>query len=535
MLNRKNGTFEVKKTDLLGRIGQLHTKSGIIQTPALLPVIHPTNQEIPPKKIKQIGYDAVITNAYTTWKQIGEKASQIGIHKIIDFNGVVMTDSGGYQILEYGEVEVNPVTMAKYEESIQTDIAVILDHPTGLSSRRDYAKKTIQKTLDASLQTLKIKSNPEILWVGPIQGGRHLDLVAQSAIQESKLNFDIFALGSPTEIMRNYDFQLLMKMIFAAKSNIPLDKPLHLFGAGHPLTMPLAVGLGCDLFDSASYILYAREDRYLTNGGTIRLETLKSLPCSCPICVQYTASELKQVAKSERINLIAFHNLYVLKAEIQSIRQAIHDGRLWELIGAKARTHPKLWAAFKYLTSISKGLEDGTPIYKKKAIYLFSKEDLYRPEVIRHRKRIRKDIQLLSTGNLILISEIDPKPYTSLHISKMLSNEAQFNIPNQIFFISPIFGPVPLEISEVYPISQSLFAGKLPSYSYIANDLKWMIRNNKFKQIIVICLNPDLHQLMSSISRNFSCKIVDLCTYSKSDQQDVAVDQVLHIISDNSD
>ena len=64
-------------------------------------------------------------------------------------------------------------------------------------------------------------------------------------------------------------------MIIAAKKNIPTSIPLHLFGAGHPLTIPLAVALGCDTFDSASYMLYAKHDRVITEDGTRRLEELE--------------------------------------------------------------------------------------------------------------------------------------------------------------------------------------------------------------------------------------------------------------------
>ena len=78
----------------------------------------------------------------------------------------------------------------------------------------------------------------------------------------------MLALGSPVEFMESYEYKLLAEMIIAAKKNIPTSIPLHLFGAGHPLTIPLAVALGCDTFDSASYMLYAKHDRVITEDGT---------------------------------------------------------------------------------------------------------------------------------------------------------------------------------------------------------------------------------------------------------------------------
>ena len=84
------------------------------------------------------------------------------------------------------------------------------------------------------------------------------------------MGFKFFALGSPVEVMEAYDFSILAQMIPAAKYTIP-TKPIHLFGAGHPLTIPFVVALGCDMFDSASYILYAKDNRYMHTNGTSRL------------------------------------------------------------------------------------------------------------------------------------------------------------------------------------------------------------------------------------------------------------------------
>ena len=85
----------------------------------------------------------------------------------------------------------------------------------------------------------------------------------------------MLALGSPVEFMESYEYKLLASMIITAKKQIPNNIPLHLFGAGHPLTIPLAVALGCDTFDSASYILYAKHDRYIEEDKTTHLADIK--------------------------------------------------------------------------------------------------------------------------------------------------------------------------------------------------------------------------------------------------------------------
>ena len=132
--------FEILKTDLSARIGIIHTNHGKIETPAYVPVIHPVKQTIPSKKIKEMGFDLVITNAYITRKNYGSEAERKGIHKIIDFDGAIMTDSGGYQVLEYGDVDVLPPDMANFEKKILTDFAIPLDKPTGFGLPKKKAQ-----------------------------------------------------------------------------------------------------------------------------------------------------------------------------------------------------------------------------------------------------------------------------------------------------------------------------------------------------------------------------------------------------------
>jgi 7-cyano-7-deazaguanine tRNA-ribosyltransferase len=100
--------------------------------------------------------------------------------------------------------------------------------------------------------------------------------------------------------MENYRYDVLVDMIAAAKMNLPLERPLHLFGAGHPTMFALAVAMGCDLFDSAAYALYAREGRYMTESGTWRLGELDYLPCQCPKCANTTPKAVLEMPRKRR-------------------------------------------------------------------------------------------------------------------------------------------------------------------------------------------------------------------------------------------
>jgi len=385
--------FEIRDTDLAGRTGKLCTKSGCIETPAFFPVIDPLRQEVPISEVASAGFRQVITNAYLAWKRYGERAAQEGIHSILGFKGVVMTDSGAYQILEYGDVEIGPREAVEYQASIGSDIGVILDVPTGDVGRRE-AEETVRETLRRAREALDyIRGAAGTLWVLPIQGGAHLDLVEHSARESRELyeHYDIIGVGSPTVFLERYDYPTIIEMILAVKKHVPWGKPVHLFGAGHPLIIPFAAAAGVDTFDSASYILYARDDRYMTDYGVERLERLEYFPCNCPVCSRYTPQELREMPRRERTRLLALHNLYTIARAINRTRQAIREGRLWELLEETARKHPRALDSLTVMAENTGMLEKATPRSKgvPRGLRVYDAISARRPKLYRLREAIK--------------------------------------------------------------------------------------------------------------------------------------------------
>ena len=283
--------------------------------------------------------------------------------------------------------------------------------------------------------------------------------------------------------MENYDFPLLVKMILASKSFLPPDRPFHLFGAGHPLIIPLAIALGCDMFDSASYMLFAKNDRYISSSGTIRLEKLEYLPCSCRTCSSLNAQELKMMKKEERTLALARHNLSALKLVIEETKQAIWEERLWEYVRAKCSNHPSALEAFRTAArSEMPEIEIGTPRFKERGIFLFDEIDLLRPEVTRHRKRL-SDIDLSGKKHLVITPETKTKPFLNSDLFKEILDIVDLE-NTLICYASPVFGLVPSEISDVFPISQvTHHLVSFPAKDQILNARPWkridaMIRTN---------------------------------------------------------
>jgi len=510
-------SFEIKHKDLLARIGKLKTKSGTLETPLLFPVINPSIQLISPTRLKEeFGFEAVITNAYILKKRFKNEPIKKGLHKFLDFDGSIMTDSGAYQILVYGGVEVNQEEIVEYQKNIGSDIATILDIPTSWKVSKESARETVSETLKRAKDFFKLKTSDNILWVGPVQGGRHLDLVAESAKIIGKMPFQIHALGSPTEVMQNYRFDVLADMIITAKKHLPLNRPLHLFGAGHPFMFSLAVALGCDLFDSAAYALYARQNRYMTENGTWQLSNLDYFPCSCPNCMKKTPKDVLSKSKKEIETFLAEHNLFVCISEIRRIKQAIREGRLWELVEMRTHAHPALFSAVKKIKEHAEFIEKFSPVVKKRGFFFFSSVGLARPEVLHYKNQLLKNYQPpINSKILLLLPQTHKKPYHNTRIYKKVKNVIKKTLRDQselvhvCFFTAP-FGIIPIEIDEVYPLSQNEVTTPFDSETkeYIAILLSEYIK--KFQYETVILLN-DFSQWDNKVTD--SCK--NMCAIKK--------------------
>ena len=495
--------FEVWHSDLAARIGRLQTLHGVVETPAFVPVVHPVRQTVSTQFLKKMGFDLVITNAYITLRHYGDEARRRGIHDIINYDGAVMTDSGGYQVLEYGSVEVEPAMMAQFENDIKSDIPIPLDRPTGYGLEYEKAKEYVAITLKNALESLRvIGNNTGAIWVAPVQGAEHFDLVEYSARQLDTMGFEMMALGSPVELMEAYEFAMLARMIVSAKRVIPA-KPIHLFGAGHPLTIPLAIALGCDTFDSASYMLYAKDNRYMTSNGTVRFDELAYLSCQCPVCSSHTVQELHKMEIDKRTIEIAKHNLHILKGEVEAVKQAIMDGRLWEYVMQKARAHPKLMEAAQIFKDIEM-LEEGTPLFKEKAIFFYDPTDQHRPEAKRFRKTVAT-FQSSKKKKLILCPEDEIHPFYSTTSYKDIVKK----FPDaQVCSYSPFLGIIPAEISDVFPASHNLATRsghRLEDYPTFVESLKSFA--GKFEKIVVIA--PDDFMKQATKAARLNARLVD--------------------------
>lgn len=472
----QNNCFEIKDIDLTGRIGKLKTKHGVIETPYIFPVIDPLlkHQIVSLEEIKSIGFNGIITNAYLLKKNIVKVAN---IHSLLKFDGVIMTDSGAYQILRYGNIEVSNREIVQYQCDIESDIGVILDIPTPYNVKYEEALKSAEITLQRAIEVSNIVENcRNILWTLPIQGGVYTNILETYAKKSNDVigyGYSIYALGSPTTLLENYMFDEVINMVFTIKKHILPSYPLHLFGVGHPLIIPFVIALGVDLMDSASYILYAKDGRYITRRGTYKLKDLHYLPCSCPICSKYTVEELREMARKEVEKLVALHNLYVLYNEIKEVKECIKEGRLWEYLEEKSRAHPAAKKAFDIIKKFLEYIYSRCPYEKprRKAVFVLSEDSVYNPKIMLARRKILSEI--MPESSCILFEPIiqSKKKNNTKRDSLILSFPKYDECTKYLYH--PVIGIIPKYLTSLYPFSQfEAYTSYSPS---VVNDLFYII------------------------------------------------------------
>lgn len=425
--------FEVLEKDIAGRLGKLKAGSRSIRTPALLPVINPHLQPVAAAEMGKLGVEGLITNAYIFSRSADfrEKARAQGLHSVLDFNGLIMTDSGSFQLSVYGEVEIGNLETLEFQQAIGSDIHVPLDIPTSPDAERTQAVADLTITM-SRLREAKDVMGPDAPLAGPVQGGRFHDLREEAGRQIGELGFAFAPIGAVVPLMEAYRYRELVEVVMSAKRGIPASSCVHLFGAGHPAMFALAVAMGCDIFDSAAYALYARDGRYLTPSGSVKVPELQELPCPCQVCRTYTAGELRESPERER--LLALHNLSTSIAEIARIRQAIQDGILWELVDERCRSHPALLQGYRTLLRFSDELGRSDRVSKRRFFYR-GKESCARTEVTRYQSLL---------GRLVLPTRV------------LVSMDGR-DLPGFDLVLSfrPPFGPYPPELGETFPIGQS--------------------------------------------------------------------------------
>ena len=408
-----------------------------------MPVLDPIKPNILPiQDIRELGATLFITNAYLMYRkpEVRDRALRLGIHNYLDCSGPIMTDSGAFQLMTYGRVDVTNSEITQFQERIGVDIGVFLDVPVAHGTNESLGRAVIETIERAKEHILVRESETSVAWVGPLQGATNQVAFTQCCNFMSSADFQIHAIGSVVPLMEKYDYTNVVRLMLQSKGLVPYSRPIHLFGAGHPMFFALASFCGMDLYDSAAYALFAEKDRYLSVHGTFDLNELQEFPCFCRYCQDLNPEEAKNLEKNERSRFLAGHNLAASFGELRTVKQAIHDGRLTNLVLQRAQAHPLLGRATKLLFDgkYEKLLEEATSLSLNKARFYVHPWMTNDPLILRYQHRVLERFH----------------PLRRTLIIKDRNTKIPAAVSADIIEIDPLLGVIPQVLRALFPLVQ---------------------------------------------------------------------------------
>ena len=362
--------FEVIKTEGKARRGAFTCPHGTAQTPVFMNVgtQGAIKGAVSAHDLKDIGCQIELSNTYHLHLRPGDGVVRQmgGLHKFMDWDGPMLTDSGGFQVFSLSglrKIKEEGVTFASHidgrrifmgpEESMQiqsnlgSDIAMAFDECVENPSPREYVQQSCERTVRwlerciAEHQRLNAQSgcvNPGQMLFGINQGGTYPDIRVWHMEEIAKLNCDGYAIGGlavgePTEVM--YD------IIDAVEPHMPKEKPRYLMGVGTPSNIIEAVARGIDFFDCVMPARNARHGKLYTWEGTINLKNEKykldprpiDPTCTCPACSSFSRAYLRHLFTAGEMlamRLAVLHNLHFYNELMARIREALDQGTFEE-------------------------------------------------------------------------------------------------------------------------------------------------------------------------------------------------------------
>mgnify|MGYP004608706765 CR=1 FL=1 len=358
--------FEVKKTEGKARRGEFTCPHGTVQTPVFMNVgtQGAIKGAVSAHDLKELGCQIELSNTYHLHLRPGDDVVRAigGLHKFMDWDGPILTDSGGFQVFSLSglrKITEEGVTFASHidghrvfmgpEESMRiqsnlgSDIAMAFDECVENPATYEYAKNSCERTL-RWLERCKMEHdrlnaqpdcvNPGQMLFGINQGATFADLRTWHMKETAKLGCDGYAIGGlavgePTEVM--------YEIIEAVEPYMPADKPRYLMGVGTPSNIIEAVARGVDFFDCVMPARNARHGKLFTWSGALNIKNEKyklderpiDPECDCPVCRSFSRAYLRHLFTAGEMlamRLAVMHNLYFYNKLMERIRQALNEG-----------------------------------------------------------------------------------------------------------------------------------------------------------------------------------------------------------------
>jgi len=351
--------FEVASTcpETRARAGILHTAHGSLKTPVFMPVgTQATVKTLTPHDLKDINADMILANTYQLYLRPGLDIIQKlgGLHKFMAWNGPILTDSGGFQVLSLGHLRqinndgalfrshidgsehfLSPELAIEAQEILGADIIMVLDECPPYGERKAYIKKAMERS-HLWAQRCRQRHNKENQHLFAIvHGGTFIELRKQSVEFLTSLDFPGYAIGG---LSLGEPKDLTYSTLEATTHLLPDDKPRYLMGVGSPEDLVECVAHGVDMFDSALPTRLARNGALFTYNKRCNIRNSRfkdderpvDSTCDCYTCRTFSAAYLHHLFKCEELlayRLATIHNLRFIVRLMNEIRCTIIDGR----------------------------------------------------------------------------------------------------------------------------------------------------------------------------------------------------------------
>ena len=350
--------YECLATDGKARAGLLHTTHGVIETPIFMPVgtLATVKGMTPEDLTDEIGAQIILGNTYHLYLRPGMEVVKLhgGLHKMMNWDKPILTDSGGYQVFSLKELRkikeegvhfkdhisgskhlFTPESVIEIQETLGSDIMMSFDECPPHDAPKKYMIDSMERTTRWAIRGLKARRRTDCALFGILQGGVDEQLRAQHASQMLELPFEGFAIGGLSVGESN---EQMYDMAEVSTALMPDDKPKYMMGVGKPNDLVECIARGVDMFDCVLPTRNGRNGQVLTSYGPVTIRNavyakdLRPIDdrCACYTCQNYTRAYIRHLYKANEIlaaRLCTLHNLYFYLKLVKGARQAIIEGR----------------------------------------------------------------------------------------------------------------------------------------------------------------------------------------------------------------
>ena len=354
--------FTIAATDGAARTGEIVMQRGTIRTPAFMPVgTAATVKAIKPEGVRAAGADILLGNTYHLMLRPGaERVARLGgLHKFMNWERPILTDSGGYQVMSLSDLTkvseegvafashldgsrhmLSPERSIEIQRLLGSDIVMQLDQLVPTTATKEMQAEAMDRSIRWAKRSRGAfdgggEHSERSAIFGIQQGALDLGLRQQSAEALIEIGFDGFAIGG---LAVGEGQEAMLACLDFAPGQLPADQPRYLMGVGKPDDIVEAVRRGIDMFDCVLPTRSGRNGQAFTADGPINLRNAKfgedeapiDRDCPCPTCVQYSRAYVHHLVRSGEIlgaMLMTEHNLWFYQGLMAGLREAIAAAR----------------------------------------------------------------------------------------------------------------------------------------------------------------------------------------------------------------